>query len=183
MKKAWVLSYPLSAQLRLIRLGRCPGWSDIDQAGCTLILLVLSCPSSNVTFCNSRSVGRVSAPGMGCHRFDLGPRHTKVVKNGSSCSSLSTQTYEVVMELGLVWYQVSLHDTSVQQHCKSAHWAPCRNQTPLWYGWKIVEGNIKPEQTTITTVILIFYTVTKHYVLFYITEQGSHDNVLVNSIP
>ena len=27
MKKAWVLSYPLSAQRRLIRLGVCPGWS------------------------------------------------------------------------------------------------------------------------------------------------------------
>ena len=28
MKKAWVLSYPLSAQQRLIRLGGCPGWSE-----------------------------------------------------------------------------------------------------------------------------------------------------------
>ena len=27
IKKTWVLSYPLSAQRRLIRLGRCPGWS------------------------------------------------------------------------------------------------------------------------------------------------------------
>ena len=27
MKKAWVLSYPLSTQQRLIRLGGCPGWS------------------------------------------------------------------------------------------------------------------------------------------------------------
>ena len=26
--KAWVLSYPLSAQRRLIRLGGCPGWSE-----------------------------------------------------------------------------------------------------------------------------------------------------------
>ena len=38
--------------------------------------------------------------GMGGHGFDPGPRHTKVVKNGTSCSSLGTQTYEV--ELGLV---------------------------------------------------------------------------------
>ena len=30
MKKSWVLSYPLSAQRRLIRLGRCPGWSEIS---------------------------------------------------------------------------------------------------------------------------------------------------------
>ena len=28
MKKPWVLSYPLSAQWRLIKLGRCPGWSE-----------------------------------------------------------------------------------------------------------------------------------------------------------
>ena len=34
------------------------------------------------------------------HGFDPGPRHTKVVKNGTSCSSLGTQTYGV--ELGLV---------------------------------------------------------------------------------
>ena len=45
MKKPWVLSYPLSAQQRLIRLGRWPGWSVF--AGCTLTLLVLLCRSSN----------------------------------------------------------------------------------------------------------------------------------------
>ena len=28
MKKPWVLSYPLSAQRRLIRLSGCPGWSE-----------------------------------------------------------------------------------------------------------------------------------------------------------
>ena len=28
MKKAWVLSYPLSAQRRLFRLGGCQGWSE-----------------------------------------------------------------------------------------------------------------------------------------------------------
>ena len=28
MKKPWVLSYPLSTQWRLIRLGGCPGWSE-----------------------------------------------------------------------------------------------------------------------------------------------------------
>ena len=38
--------------------------------------------------------------GMGGHCFDPGPRHTKVVKNGTGCSSLGTQTYRV--ELGLV---------------------------------------------------------------------------------
>ena len=38
--------------------------------------------------------------GTGGHGFDPGLRHTKVVKNGTSCSSLGTQTYGV--ELGLV---------------------------------------------------------------------------------
>ena len=28
MKKAWVLSYSMNAQRRLIRLGGCPGWSE-----------------------------------------------------------------------------------------------------------------------------------------------------------
>ena len=47
-----------------------------------------------------RSVGRVSAPGNGRSRVRSGLRHTKVVNNGTSCSSLGTQTYGV--ELGLV---------------------------------------------------------------------------------
>ena len=38
--------------------------------------------------------------GTGGHGFDPGPRHTKVVKNGTSYTSLSTQTYRV--ELGPV---------------------------------------------------------------------------------
>ena len=41
MKKAWVFSYPLSAQRRLIRLGGCPGWSE-SLFGAHAILLVLS---------------------------------------------------------------------------------------------------------------------------------------------
>ena len=69
--------------------------------------------------------------GTGGQGFDPGPRHTKVVKNGTICSSLGTQTYGV--ELGLVdpvsgqydwvWYHVKClgHDTSVRQHYKSEH--------------------------------------------------------------
>ena len=38
--------------------------------------------------------------GTGGHGFDPGLRHTKVVKNGTSCSTLGTQTDSV--ELGLV---------------------------------------------------------------------------------
>ena len=41
IKKAWVLSYPLSAERRLTRLGGCPGWSE-SSLGTYAILLVLS---------------------------------------------------------------------------------------------------------------------------------------------
>ena len=37
--------------------------------------------------------------GTGGHRFDPGQWHTKVIKNGTSCSSLGSQTNGV--ELGL----------------------------------------------------------------------------------
>ena len=46
MKKAWVLSYPLSAKQRLIRLDGCPGWSE--SAMHIAILLVLSWGGSSM---------------------------------------------------------------------------------------------------------------------------------------
>ena len=57
LKKAWILSYPLSAQRRLwsdwadtlIRLGGCPGWSE-SSLGAHAILLVLSRCASNASF-------------------------------------------------------------------------------------------------------------------------------------
>ena len=45
LKKAWVLSYPLSTQRRLSRLGDCPGWSE-SSLGAHVSLLVLSCGCS-----------------------------------------------------------------------------------------------------------------------------------------
>ena len=45
MKRLWVLSYPLSVQRRLIRLGGCPGWSEYSL-GAQVNLLVLSCCGS-----------------------------------------------------------------------------------------------------------------------------------------
>ena len=41
----------------------------------------------------------------------------------------------------------SVWDMILRQHYKSEHWAPCRNQTPSWYDWKIVESDVKPEYT------------------------------------
>ena len=69
-------------------------------------------PSPLKVFCCSVGVLRLFGPapiahlvecplrGTGGHGLDPGPRHTKVVKNGTSCSSLGTQIYGV--ELGLV---------------------------------------------------------------------------------
>ena len=48
MKNPWVLGYTLIAQWRLIRLGRCPGWSE-SSLGAQVILLVLSCSGSNMS--------------------------------------------------------------------------------------------------------------------------------------
>ena len=45
IKKHWVLGYSLSAQQRMIRLGRCPGWFE-SWLGAPIILLVLSCSRS-----------------------------------------------------------------------------------------------------------------------------------------
>ena len=51
MKKAWVLSYPLSAQRRLIRLGGYPGWSD--QTGwIPLLIWVFAGRMSFCWFCH-----------------------------------------------------------------------------------------------------------------------------------
>ena len=47
IKKAWVLSNPLSTEQRLIRLGRSPGGSE-SSLGTYAILLVLLCTGSNV---------------------------------------------------------------------------------------------------------------------------------------
>ena len=54
--------------------------------------MLLSAPMAQLVECALR--------GTGGHGFDPGPRHTKVNKNGTSCSSLGTQIYEV--KLGLI---------------------------------------------------------------------------------
>ena len=41
MKKAWVLSYPLSVQWRPIRLGKCPGWSESSLVACHFVGFVM----------------------------------------------------------------------------------------------------------------------------------------------
>ena len=64
-------------------------------AGQALILLVLSFRGSYI-YCwlnlhwpaPVAQLAECPLQGMGGHGFDFGPRHTKVVKNGTSCSSL-----------------------------------------------------------------------------------------------
>ena len=53
-----------------------------------------------------------------------------------------------IIWLGVVSCKCLGHDTSVRQHYKSEHWAPCRNQTLSWYDWTFVESDVKSEQTT-----------------------------------
>ena len=48
----------------------------------------------------ANNLSRLPLRGTGGHGFDPRPWHTKIIKYGTSCSSLSTQTYWV--ELGLV---------------------------------------------------------------------------------
>ena len=85
-------------------------------------------------FCHFDSYSRPPAPiahlvecplrGTGGHGFDPWPRHTKVVKK---------------------WYKLLLAWHSDLRG--RARTAPCRNQTPPWYDWKIVESDVKPEYT------------------------------------
>ena len=48
MKKPWVLSYPLSTQRRLIRLGRCEGWSESSLAA--QVILLVCCKLAHIYF-------------------------------------------------------------------------------------------------------------------------------------
>ena len=99
------------------------------------------------------SVGRVSASETGGRRFKPWPGHTKVFKNGTSCSSFGTQDLRGrartgqpsvrIMWLGVVCQLSGVgHDISMRRHYKSERWAPCRNQTPSWYDWQIVENDV-----------------------------------------
>ena len=81
-----------------------------------------------------------------------------------------------------MWYYVKClgHDTSVRQHYKSEHWAPCHNQTPSWYDWKIVESDVKPEYTHTHTHIFPMYfraaelmTKTGQTVTLKVAKQGA----------
>ena len=58
LKQNWVLSYPLSSQRRLIRLGGCSGWSE-SSLGTKVILLVLSWDGSKCFFIKSKYAAHI----------------------------------------------------------------------------------------------------------------------------
>ena len=102
------------------------------------------------------SIGRVFASGMGGRGFKPRPGHTKVFKNGTGCSSLGTHPYGIELGLvdpvsgecdGVLYHVMYLgHATAVRQHYKSERWAPCGNQTPSWYDWKVVKATLNPNK-------------------------------------
>ena len=97
------------------------------------------------------------------HGFNPRLQHTKVVKNGTSCSSLGTQTYWVELELvdpvqdnvtgcgvmssvwGMILQWGSTIKVSIELPVTTRH---RRDMTEnCWKRLKIVESNFKPEQT------------------------------------
>ena len=64
---------------------------------CRLFWLSFYVKSANTGL--GSSVGRVSIPRSGGTGFDPGPRHTKVVNNGTSCSPLGTRIFGVGLAL------------------------------------------------------------------------------------
>ena len=96
MKKHGVLGYPLSAQGRMIRLGRCPGWFE-SSLGAPVILLVLSCSRSIIEpwhdKTNKMSVRPVKSQiSLGiCNWFYMTTRQNSRIKNYRSWCILHVQ--------------------------------------------------------------------------------------------
>ena len=93
LKKAWVLSYPLSAQRRLwsdwadaktlIRLGGCPGWSESSLGAQSLCwfcheVAQLSLPFLVMKFCSGRSI-RCSVSSRTDERLILDASNTAII--------------------------------------------------------------------------------------------------------
>ena len=86
--------------------------------------------------------------GTGGHGFDPGPRHTKVVKNGTSCSSLGTQTYGVGLIMSSVWDMIlqcgSTIKVSIELPVATRH---RRDMTA-----KLLKATLNPNTHTFTTL-------------------------------
>ena len=62
---------------------------------------------------------------------------------------------------------------------KNEHWAPCRNQTLSWYDWKIVESDVKPEQTTTTKIILKYPPYLLHWLFSHLVHDALCQLIIV----
>ena len=94
-KKPWVLSYPLSTQPRLIRLGRCPGWSE-SLLGGQVILLVLLCWDSDRRS-TPQSYTFQSENVKNCTIQTLQDRNIKLDKLGVQCGRTLVHGGHVIM--------------------------------------------------------------------------------------
>ena len=131
MKKAWVVSYPLSATAKiLIRLGGCPGWSEF-LLGAYVSLLVLSRRGS----VNRIRKSSVLGIDIGCAAWQAGERGGSVVE----CRTPERE----------VW---GSKPTSAVLCPWARHFTPRKYWlitqeavAPSRHVWKIVDWDVKPQ--------------------------------------
>ena len=150
MKKAWVLSYPLRAQWRLIRLGGCPDWFESSLV-IQVILLVLSWGGSNILFssgdaervtrkCDVRyflderpqniTEHHIDRPNRGYSRGKSKRLERTVKTQISSCIHTLIRVFSVCMKKvwSLSYFRLKMYTwwTTMQSHWSSHQ----------WIGWK-----------------------------------------------
>ena len=106
MKKAWVLSYLLSAQRRLHRLDGCPGWSE-SSLDAQVILLVLSCCSSwlvyrfvvlRLPYCSGHGVNWAASSEFGIYRLCEQRRFRRACASAQSRQNLRYSLIQAVSQ-------------------------------------------------------------------------------------
>ena len=144
MKKAWVLYYPLTAQQRLIRLGRCPGWSE-SSLGAHAILLILSWGGSYCDFSyyllvipqnHSQLVSMETQGTAWDHCMTDQPGCWDVSGTGSCWFHLSV-TYMGSVTLVGMWHRISKHKIilTVSTHgCQDPWKHTTLHETTVTYG-------------------------------------------------
>ena len=96
MKKALVLSYPLSAQRRLIRLGRCPGSAQSDLSLRLAHTHFVGFVMSWLNYASKRSLFQNQ---LKCNIFSLSFRHPLNVVSGTTDDPKETTNEEAVRSL------------------------------------------------------------------------------------
>ena len=112
MKKAWVLSYPLSAQQRLIRLGGGPGWSESSLDARHFVVFVVwqlkwvfSWPSK-MSLLKVKNIADESSL-IDVHFFDFNIKEIalNILLRMKSCSWYKTVSSIPTSDLMCVWKQ------------------------------------------------------------------------------